>query len=161
MPVAVRLGGDPDIPQALGVFAEADAARRGCPVEQGQLDSVAHRLRHGGAWLLLAETDGKALGIAAGFDAREDDGAGAVIPGLVHLSLVFVRPAHWGRGLGGRLVDAALAEAERRGHAQIQLWTHEDNVRGQRLYASRGFVRQGRRKEDDRGEPIALWVRNV
>jgi GNAT superfamily N-acetyltransferase len=57
-----------------------------------------------------------------------------VLPGLAHLSLVFVEPARWGRGIGGRLVDAVLAEARRRAYDRIQLWTHEDNARAQGLW---------------------------
>ena len=159
--IVVRPGPAADVPAALAVFVEAEAARTGSPVGSAEETTTGTRLRDGGGWLLVAADGGDVVGMAAGFDARTDDGAGAVIPGLCHLSLVPVRPAWWGRGVGGSLVDAALAEAARRGHDRIQLWAHEDNVRAQRLYARRGFARTGRTKPDDRGEVIALWARRL
>lgn len=62
--------------------------------------------------------------------------------------MVFVAPDHWGRGLGGSLVDALLAEAQSRGYDRIQLWTQADNARARRLYEGRDFRPSGRRKEE-------------
>jgi GNAT superfamily N-acetyltransferase len=155
----VRLGTDDEAQAVLSIYTEAVAARRGSPVGSDELSSTATRLRDGGGWLLGAEDLPALVGMAVGFDARADEGAGAVVPGRCHLSYVFVRPARWGEGIGGLLVDAVLAEARRRGYDQIQLWTQEDNLRARRLYSGRGFVRTERTKRDDYGDEIALWTR--
>jgi GNAT superfamily N-acetyltransferase len=75
---------------------------------------------------------------------RGGDGSGPAIPGGCFLSYLFVIPERWGEGIGGVILDAALAEARRRDCSRIRLWTHEDNERSHRLYRSRGFSPTGR-----------------
>jgi [ribosomal protein S18]-alanine N-acetyltransferase len=50
------------------------------------------------------------------------------------------------RGIGAALLDAALAEGQRRGAANIFLEVRESNEAARRLYASRGFAEVGRRR---------------
>jgi ribosomal protein S18 acetylase RimI-like enzyme len=52
---------------------------------------------------------------------------------------VIVDPARRGGGLGGRLIDAAIAFARESGCARITLMTDADNVDAQRLYRRHGF----------------------
>mgnify|MGYP002780029176 CR=1 FL=1 len=59
---------------------------------------------------------------------------------------VAVAPAARGRGIGARLVDAALTESARRGATHLFLEVRESNAVARRLYASRGFVEVGRRR---------------
>jgi ribosomal-protein-alanine N-acetyltransferase len=59
---------------------------------------------------------------------------------------VAVAAAARGTGVGARLLDAALAEAGRRGTAQLFLEVRESNTVARQLYASRGFVELGRRR---------------
>jgi GNAT superfamily N-acetyltransferase len=64
----------------------------------------------------------------------------------------------WGEGIGGRLLDAVIDEAKRRGCCRISLWTHErQNERAHRLYQSRRFAPTGRTMHNDEGEPIGEW----
>jgi len=70
--------------------------------------------------------------------------------------MVFVAPERW--GVGGRLVDALLAEA--RGYDRAQLWTQADNPGARRLYEGRGFRRSGREK-DELGERILHYERTL
>jgi ribosomal protein S18 acetylase RimI-like enzyme len=67
-----------------------------------------------------------------------------------------------GRGLGGRLLDAALAAAQGR-FEQVELDVYGGNVAAQALYRSRGFVEQGRkrggRKLDGVYDDILLMTR--
>jgi ribosomal protein S18 acetylase RimI-like enzyme len=72
--------------------------------------------------------------------------------------MVFVAPQRWGRGVGGRLVDTLLAEAQERGYDRAQLWTQANNPGAQRLYEGRGFRRSGREK-DEFGERIVHYER--
>jgi ribosomal protein S18 acetylase RimI-like enzyme len=87
--------------------------------------------------------------MALGMHALADDGAGPPIPGRCHISAVFVNPAAWGQGIGGRVVDALLAEAEHRGYRAAQLWTQTGNERALRLYQGRGFRLTGRQMPID------------
>jgi hypothetical protein len=52
-----------------------------------------------------------------------------------------------GRGIGGGVLDAVLAEAERRRQPWVHPLTHADNERSQQLYRSRGFSPTGRRAD--------------
>jgi GNAT superfamily N-acetyltransferase len=85
-------------------------------------------------------------------------GSGQVIPGTSFLSLIYVRPDRWGKGIGGMMLDAVIDEANRRGCHRISLWTHErQNERAHRLYRSRSFAPTGRTMRDDEGKPIGEW----
>ena len=158
----VRAGTAADHEAALGVWRVSDTARRGgVPAPPDHEDTVRSRFSVPQTWLTVADDDGEVVGITFGMPARADDGLGDVVVGLCHLSLVFVLPRRWGSGVGGALVDATLAEARSRGYGRIQLWTHETNERAQRLYTGRGFGRDGRTKDDEQGERIGLWVREL
>jgi ribosomal-protein-alanine N-acetyltransferase len=52
----------------------------------------------------------------------------------------------WGRGIGAALLDALLAEAARRGCAEVFLEVRIDNVRAQELYRRYDFAQIGVRK---------------
>ena len=56
---------------------------------------------------------------------------------------IAVRDDIKGRGLGGKLMDFAIAEAKKAGKGGIRLTTQFANLRGQVLYESRGFRRMG------------------
>ena len=85
-----------------------------------------------------------------------DHGPGTVTPGGLFLGYLFVVPERWGEGIGGAILDAALAEAKRQHYSRIHLWTHEDNERSHRLYRSRGFSPTGRTADDE-----AEWARDI
>jgi GNAT superfamily N-acetyltransferase len=141
---AVRAGGPGDTAAALATWEAAQQARSGRPVTAEHRERTRRQLRRAGAFLVVADEGGQVVGMAVGMPALADDGAGPPVPGHCHVSAVFVRPDRWGGGIGGRLVDAVLAEAAARGYRTAQLWTQAHNERALRLYASRGFVRSGR-----------------
>ncbi|MDF2555255.1 MAG: family N-acetyltransferase [Microbacterium sp.] len=62
------------------------------------------------------------------------------IDGHAHLEQLSVLPAFGRRGIGRQLVDAALAEARRRGHTEITLRTYIEVPWNAPFYASCGFV---------------------
>ena len=83
---------------------------------------------------------------------REDVGApalGYVVAWFVadegEIANLAVDPEQRRRGIGASLLDAALAEAGRRGAVAVYLEVRESNEGARRLYASRGFVEVGRR----------------
>ncbi|MFG2074030.1 GNAT family N-acetyltransferase [Nonomuraea maritima] len=76
-----------------------------------------------------------------------DDGAQPVGAALVTvwkdvplLAYVFTAPSHAGRGLGRRLIEAAMHALGEQGYPLLSLAATEDNVRARRLYASLGFT---------------------
>ena len=74
---------------------------------------------------------------------------------------MFVAPDRWGEGIGSVLVDSAVATAAALGFDTVQLYTHEDNQRAQRLYAGKGFTRDGDVRADAWGEPVGRWARRL
>jgi ribosomal protein S18 acetylase RimI-like enzyme len=155
----IRHGGPADVEPAVAVWLAANRARReGLPPRPGQEARARSHVSNPGAFLLVADDAGKVVGMALGTQALADDGFGPPVEWLCHVSMVFVAPDHWGGGIGGRLVDAALAEARSRGYERAQLWTQVDNVRARRLYEGRGFRPSGRHKEEF-GEPILHYQR--
>ena len=57
-----------------------------------------------------------------------------------------VAAGRWGRGIGSALLTALLAEAGRRGCAEVFLEVRHDNDRAQRLYLRYGFAQVGIRR---------------
>jgi RimJ/RimL family protein N-acetyltransferase len=157
--VVIRVAGPDDHEPAIRVWEAADEARRGQAPPPEVPDLLRERFTQTDVWLLVADDEGSVVGVTQGWPAREDDGAGPPIAGRCHLSMVFVAPQRWGEGIGGRLVDAALDHARSIGYDRVQLFTHEDNTRAQRLYASRGFVHDGVVRDDAWGDAVGRWSR--
>lgn len=123
------------------------------PATHGDLDAVAavERASFSDPWsrnafagllanpavlFLVAHAGGALVGyVVAWFAADESE-----------IANVAVAPAARGRGVGARLLDAALAEAARRGAATTYLEVRESNGAARALYASRGFGELGRRR---------------
>ena len=63
-----------------------------------------------------------------------------LLDGHPHLEQLSVLPAFGRRGIGRRLVDAALAESRHRGYSEITLRTYRDVPWNAPFYASCGFV---------------------
>jgi ribosomal-protein-alanine N-acetyltransferase len=83
------------------------------------------------------------------------EGAGGPVVGYVvawfaagegEIANVAVAPSARGRGIGGMLLDAALAAAAENGAEALYLDVRESNARARALYDSRGFVEVGRRR---------------
>jgi [ribosomal protein S18]-alanine N-acetyltransferase len=83
--------------------------------------------------------------------AREDDGELVGYAGLIayddeaHVSTIAVARSRQGQGIGSRLLDALLEEADRRSPVVI-LEVRADNELAQGLYRRRGFTEIGRRR---------------
>lgn len=157
----VRRGHPADFDAALAVWRAAVEARRHGPASPEPGERVRGHGQNPSAFFFVAEMAGEISGMAVGMQGLADDGAGPPVDGLCHIGAVFVAPGHWAKGLGGRLVDAVLAEARVRGYHHAQLWTHADNDRAHRLYEGRGFTRSNRRKNDDAGETIVHYQRGL
>jgi ribosomal protein S18 acetylase RimI-like enzyme len=157
--VLVRPGRAEDVEPAVAVWQVANTARRGgVPVPAEHEQRVRGYLAKPDAFLVVAQDGGDLIGMAVGFQGCEDDGAGPPIPGLCHISLVFVHPDRWRQGTGGMLMRHLLLEGRARGYSHFQLWTHADNRRAQQLYEGLGFLRSGREKDDDLGERTVQYA---
>jgi len=88
----------------------------------------------------IAERQGAIVGCVAIVAASSD---------TAQLRWFLVDPGARGRGLGGRLLDDAIAFSRARGYRSIVLWTVAALTAASRLYAARGFrrteVKPGRR----------------
>ncbi|WP_231839498.1 ribosomal protein S18-alanine N-acetyltransferase [Blastococcus saxobsidens] len=83
---------------------------------------------------LVAEDDGVVVGYA-GLIAYDEE---------AHVATIGVAGARQGEGIGARLLDALLAEADRRSPV-VLLEVRADNEPAQGLYRRRGFTEIGRR----------------
>jgi ribosomal protein S18 acetylase RimI-like enzyme len=161
MTVTVRIGGPDDIDGAVDVYVRGGTARRGTRMPDERISEVRATLSRQETWFFVADDKGVAIGMAAAMPSREDFGAGPVVPGQCYLDLIFVVPERWGEGVGSLLLDTVIADARLRGFAQLNLLTHDDNERAQRLYASRGFERTGRSRQsrDPKNGTVSEWSR--
>jgi ribosomal protein S18 acetylase RimI-like enzyme len=156
----IRRGGASDLLPALNVWRAAEEARRnGGTISPEHGERVRNHMENPDAFFFVAEGEGKIVGMAVGMQGLAEDGAGPPIEDLCHIGAVFVVPDHWGKGIGGSLVDTVLTEARARGYGLAQLWTHADNTRAQTLYERHGFHPTGRQKPDEHNETIVHYER--
>ena len=163
--IDVRLGKGGDVDDAASVYEHSNLVRRQgnwssrpgrvAQVTANLYDAAGHDTA---SWFLIGRDGGEAVAMALIHPFRADNGSGDVIAGTWFLSLIYVVPERWGKGIGGMLLDAVIEEAKRRGCHRIYLWTHErQNERAHRLYRSRSFAPTGRTMHDDEGKSIGEW----
>lgn len=97
--------------------------------------SFAETMAMPGAFGLKASRDGAMLGLLVARVAADE----------AEILTVGVDPAQRRLGIGGRLIEAARAEAASRGARRLHLEVAEDNFAARRLYADLGFAPVGRR----------------
>jgi GNAT superfamily N-acetyltransferase len=141
-----------DIPALTGLVRRCDESQKAwagedlpMPPAEGETLEWDVRFARAGAWITVAEEDGSGIvgvvAFARGTVSREDP---TPVPGLAHVSAVFVDPAHWRRGIARTLMDAADEAMRAAGYDHAQLWTLEGSP-AERLYAALGWARDGRR----------------
>jgi ribosomal protein S18 acetylase RimI-like enzyme len=165
---AIRAASHADVDAMAEVWALADGKRRTdiglsatVTVEQAR-HLVVDRLGRAGSIPVVARDGDQVVAMAIGLPAREHDGAGrAVIPRLLHVTLVSVVPSAWGRRLAARVLTSLLDDARLAGYTAAQVWAHESNTRAIAVYERLGFTRTSRTKVDIRGEIIAQWHRTL
>jgi len=163
--VAIRVvpGGPDDIEVALGVYVRSGTARRGSPPSDERLDRVRATIAGDESWFFVADDDGEPVGMAVAMPSRENEGSGAIVPGLCYLDLIFVVPERWGEGIGALLLDTVIGQARGRGFSRIHLLTHDHNVRAQGLYTTRGFAKTSwsRPASDPTQGTVSGWARDL
>lgn len=157
--MTIRLGTPADLAAAEVVWQLSVTERDARPPAPEVAATVGEILRAEGTQLFVAEADGDLVAMACTTPGRhEGNSRGQLMPQLCHIQMIFVRPTHWGRGIGGRLLDAVLEHARSLGRTRAQLWVVEDNERATRLYGHRGFTHTGKVIEEN-GMAIGLWSR--
>lgn len=140
------------------------AAYRGL-LPQDYLDALAPQQRvrlwrrtlDGSEWprrgVLVAEDD-EVVGFACIGPSRD---AAPVHVG--EISSIYVLPAHWGAGVGRRLMAAALASLRSAGSTEARLWVLDTNARAIRFYESGGWRADGEAKTAEIGGVTITEVR--
>ena len=113
------------------------------PSVAAQETAWRQRLDRTGAWAVVAvrdDDDGRIAGACAFAAARENHVDGPLVPGVAHVSAVFVDPGSWRQGIARTLLQAAEDEMRGRGYTGAQLLTLEGSP-AERLYAALGWQR--------------------
>ena len=145
--IEIRLLSSADAPVAAELIraAFADQGKVTDPPSSALRETaeiVAEKLaKGGGAGLVNA---GALIGIVL-WTPQEDD--------ALYLGRLAVAPAWRGRGLAGRLLDAAEAEARRRGVARLRLHARIELPANRRLFARHGYVEVELRAHPGYAEP--------
>lgn len=141
MELRIRLAKPEDLDALAALVGRANVTYREWTGTGWRPPAIAHeRLRWRerfddvAAWNAVAVSRGDLLGCVSFTDARALEGLGRAIPGVAHLSRMFVDPEHWGRGIGSRLLNHAVENMRRRGYERAQLFTPAGNVRSRRFY---------------------------
>jgi ribosomal protein S18 acetylase RimI-like enzyme len=163
----IRTARSDDLERILALYRAVAAvpdgiARTPDEVTHAYVSGFMERAAHDGIELLFEE-DGELLG--------EIHASRVGIASLAHLLCdltIAVAPQAQGKGVGRRLFQALLDQVtESMPHiTRVELFARESNVRARALYASLGFVEEGRlraRVNNAKGEPetdtVMGWLR--
>ena len=142
----VRLASADDLDALSSLVARANASYHEWAGPRWEPPGPAHERSRWGerfddpvAWNLVAVSNSVLLGCTSLTDARTEEGRGREIPGLGHLSRMFVDPEHWGRGIGSALLSRAVDEMRLRRYESAQLFTPTGNARARQFYEQRGW----------------------
>jgi GNAT superfamily N-acetyltransferase len=127
------------------------------PDVAGDRDQRAELLADPASWAMLALVRDAPVGHVMFTPARRrspgepgsDWRARSLIPGVAHLSQLFVLPDWWGRGVAPVLHDAATGEMRARGFLSARLFTPTLHARARRFYERRGWAATGEGFNDD------------
>jgi GNAT superfamily N-acetyltransferase len=127
------------------------------------VDRIWEKLAEPEACLVIGHFDAnrEVVAMALAEPGCAEHGAGAVIPGYGHVSMVFVHPDLWGQGVGRQLLQGLHERASERGWSRTTLWTRVSNVRARRLYEGQGYRRSGNETTLGCGDPILQFERQA
>lgn len=131
-----------EIDAAVSVWRAANIAR-GAPHGVERTARIRAKLSAPDALPFVASRSG-IIGMALAEPGRLDDGLGELDPSLMHISMVFVRPASQRSGVGLFLVLHVLGVARSMGYQRVGVWTAQENGPARRLYERAGMVLSGK-----------------
>ena len=126
---------------AIAVW-QAALAVRGRPPGLARTAQVRATLRAPDTLALVADDDGAVVGMLLAELGRDDDGAGAVLPGVLHLSMLFVRPDVTATTVGSALLDGLTGR-----YPAVLGWVAAEDALLP-AYEVAGFTRTGRTRDD-------------
>jgi len=127
-----------DLDGAVRVWRAANIARGKHPNPE-RVVRVVEKLQEPTAAPYVAASDVGIVGMALLEPYRADEGAGAVVPDALHISMVFIDPASQRQGIGTRLMRYALDSARASGVSSVSLWTGCENTGARKLYEVLGM----------------------
>jgi ribosomal protein S18 acetylase RimI-like enzyme len=127
---------------AVAVWREANVAR-GAPHGRERTARIRAKLSAPDALPFVASRPG-IVGMALAEPGRLGNGSGGLAPSLLHISMVFVRPAAQRTGVGLPLVLHMLEVARSMGYERVGVWTAEENTPARKLYERAGMSLTGR-----------------
>ena len=141
-PMNVRSMRPDEIDAAVSVWREANIAR-GAPHGPERTARIRAKLSASDALPFVALRPG-VVGMALAEPGRLDDGAGEPDPSLLHISMVFVRPAAQRTGVGLPLLLHILDVARSMGCQRVGVWTAQENSPARKLYERAGMTLTGK-----------------
>jgi len=94
----------------------------------------------------------------------EGDVVGFVAVGNGELYAIYVRPSHWGSGIGRVLIDAGEGRLRELGTTSAVLWVFEDNPQARRFYEAAGWSTNGETKNAElfgMAGPVVCYVKQL
>jgi GNAT superfamily N-acetyltransferase len=131
-----------EIDAAVSVWREANIAR-GAPHGLKRTARIRAKLSAPETLPFVASRPG-IVGMALAEPGRFEDGAGEPDPSLLHISMVFVRPAAQRTGVGLPLILHILDVARSLRYERAGVWTARENVPARRLYERAGMTLTGK-----------------
>ena len=142
LPVKVRQMRPQELDAAVSVWREANIAR-GAPHGPERTARIGAKLSASDALALVALRP-DIVGMALAEPGRFGDGTGEPDPSLLHISMVFVRPAEQGTGVGLPLVLHLLDTARSLDYRRVGVWTARENAPARKLYERAGMIPSAR-----------------
>lgn len=139
----LRVTGPADVEAAVTVW-QRSLAGRGVRPNATRIAQVTQTISAPDALAVVAHDDGIAVGMALGEPGREQDGAGEIVPDLLHLSMLYVVPGARRAGLGSALVEGIADAAWARGGRRLSCWAPVDDAPIAGLLEACGLERSGR-----------------
>ena len=151
----VRPAARADIPALAQLVRVCDESHRAwagdvpIPALEGEELEWDLRFARSGAWIHVAEEEApdgpRIVGVVALANGQVSRADRTIVPGLAHISAVYVAPDRWRQGIARTLLDVADRAMRERGYERAQLWTLEGSP-AEGLYAALGWARDGRRE---------------
>ena len=105
---------------------------------------VDNAVWYGNSRITVAETDGRAVGFVMWGPAFEPAWFDRSVDRWAELHELHVLPDYQGRGIGTRLVLAAIRQARDSGYRVMYLVAEEENAPARRVYEKNGFREHNR-----------------
>lgn len=106
--------------------------------------------------LLLAIDHDKIVGVSTYSAARD-----SAMAGWGEIISLYLLPSYYRKGIGTKLLKAAIKELTDIGYRQLYLWVLEDNRSARSFYEQNGFIFSGDRQADQIGGKTVYELRYI